>query len=136
MNIAICGSMSFAKEMLVIRDQLTKLGFSVIVPRDAEMFAKNPAKLDEKWHKTEQDLILHYLDEIRQCDSVFVLNMSKNSIANYVGGYAFLSMGFAHILNKKIYMYNPIPDLPYRDEMAAMQPIILNGDLSLIHDRP
>lgn len=133
MTIAICGSMSFAKEILVIRDQLTKLGFTVTVPRDAEMFAENPARLDEKWHKAEPDLILQYLDEIRQCDSIFILNMNKGSIANYVGGYAFLSMGFAHILKKKIYLYNPIPDLPYRDEMTAMQPIILNGDLSFIH---
>lgn len=133
MTILICGSMTFAKEMLVLRDQLQGVGFNVIVPLDAEIYAEHPAKLGEKWIKQQHDLIRRYHKEIVRSDAILVLNLTKNNIANYVGGNAFLEMGFAHVLRKPIYLFHPIPDMTYRDELAAMQPIVINGDLSRIH---
>jgi len=41
-------------------------------------------------------------------------------------------MSFAYILKKKIYLLNPIPDMIYTDEIIAMHPIVLNGDLTKI----
>lgn len=41
-------------------------------------------------------------------------------------------MAFAHVLDKKIFLLNPIPEIPYKDEIVAMQPIILDGDLAKI----
>ncbi len=41
-------------------------------------------------------------------------------------------MGFAHVLDRKIFLLNDIPDISYTDEIRAMKPIILNGDISLI----
>ena len=41
-------------------------------------------------------------------------------------------MAFAHILSKKIFLLNPIPDMIYTDEIKAMQPIIVNNDLNRI----
>jgi len=38
-------------------------------------------------------------------------------------------MGFAHVLHKKIFLLNDIPDLSYTDEISAMRPICLNGKL-------
>lgn len=126
--------MSFAKEMLVIQERLSAAGFTVIVPHDAAEYANHPDRLEEKWQKkSEHDLIRGYFLEIKRSDAILVLNMTKNSIANYIGGNSFLEMGFAHVLNKSIYLYNPIPDVPYRDEMMAMQPIVINGDLTRIH---
>lgn len=66
-------------------------------------------------------------------DAVLVLNIDKHGIANYIGGNTFLEIGFAHILNQKIFLLNPIPDMPYyKTEIVAMNPIVINGDLSLI----
>jgi len=42
-------------------------------------------------------------------------------------------MGFAYVLEKGIYLLNPIPDIGYRDEIVAMQPTVINGDLDLIN---
>jgi hypothetical protein len=43
-------------------------------------------------------------------------------------------MGFAHVLDQKIYLLNPIPDMPYyRTEIEAMKPIVINGNFSLIN---
>jgi len=66
-------------------------------------------------------------------DAVVVLNLDKHGIANYIGGNTFLEIGFAHVLNQKIFLLNPIPDIQfYKTEIEAMKPVILNGDLSLI----
>jgi len=59
-----------------------------------------------------------------------VANYNKREIQNYIGGNSFLEMGFAHILRKKIFLLNEIPEMIYSDEIKAMQPIILNGILS------
>jgi predicted RNA-binding protein with PUA domain len=61
-----------------------------------------------------------------------IVNIDKKDICNYIGGNTFLEMGFAHILNKKIFLLNEIPEMIYTDEILAMQPIALNGDLSKI----
>lgn len=127
--------MTFAKEILVTRDQLVKAGHTTIVPHDAERYALEPAKLEAKWEKTEQDLIRRYFKEIEQSDAILVLNMTKNGIANFIGGNSFLEMAFAHVLNKTIYLYNPIPDVLYRDEMVAMKPVVLGGSLSLLYEK-
>jgi predicted RNA-binding protein with PUA domain len=41
-------------------------------------------------------------------------------------------MAFAYVLDKKIFLLNPIPKISYSDEIYAMKPIILNGDLTKI----
>ena len=41
-------------------------------------------------------------------------------------------MGFAHVLNKKIFLFNDIPDMFYKDEIKAMNPIIIDRDLTKI----
>jgi len=60
------------------------------------------------------------------------VNYDKRGIKNYIGGNSFLEMGFAHILQKKIFLLNGIPEIIYSDEIKAMQPTVLNGDLSKI----
>lgn len=135
MKITICGSMSFAKEILITRDRLVQAGHTVIVPHDAELYARDQSKLDTKWEKSERDLIRRYFKEIEQSDAILVLNMTKNGIANFIGGNSFLEMGLAHVLNKTIYLFNPIPEVPYRDEMISMQPVVLSGDLSLLYEK-
>jgi len=49
-----------------------------------------------------------------------VVNPDKNNVANYIGGNVFLEMGYAHILKKKIFLYNDIPAMPYADETRSM----------------
>ena len=60
------------------------------------------------------------------------MNTDKDGKSNYIGGNTFLEMGFAHVLGKSIYVLNPLPEVSYRDELDAMKPVVLNGDLNLI----
>jgi hypothetical protein len=42
-------------------------------------------------------------------------------------------MGIAMFLKKKIYLLYDIPDMACNEEIRAMQPISLKGDLNLIN---
>lgn len=61
------------------------------------------------------------------------MNVDKHGQKNYIGGATFLEMFKAFDLGKRIYLLNPIPDGMLTDEIIGLQPIVINGDLSLIH---
>ena len=66
-------------------------------------------------------------------DAILVLNLDKKGIQNYIGGNTLMEIGFAHVLNQKIFLYNPIPNIDlYKTEIEAMKPIIINKDLNKI----
>jgi uncharacterized membrane protein (UPF0127 family) len=46
-------------------------------------------------------------------DAVLVLNYDRKGIKNYIGGNTLMEIGFAHVLNKKIYLMNPIPEIEF-----------------------
>ena len=85
-------------------------------------------------NKVENNLIKHYFNEIKKNDALLIVNITKKGIKNYIGGNSFLEMGFAHVLDKKIFLLNDIPKIGYKDEIIAMNPIILNGDLSRVKE--
>lgn len=129
MRIAICGSMQFAKEMIELKNQLESIGHSIVLPKDADLYANGSKSAESKWEKVEGDLIRGYYEKIKDADAVLIANYSKNGIEHYIGGNAFLEMGFAHVLNKKIYLLHPVPVMNYSDEIESMKPMILNGDV-------
>jgi len=63
-------------------------------------------------------------------DAVVVLNFDKAEQQNYLGGATFLEVFKAWELGKKIFFVNPLPDNAVTDELAAMNPVVLHGDLS------
>jgi len=82
--------------------------------------------------KIENDYIKYHYNEIVSADAVLVLNFDKNGIANYVGGNTLMELGFAHVHNKKIFLLNPIPEMAYSEEIEALMPLVINGNLNLI----
>ena len=140
MKIAICGSMSFANEMLDLKLKLLGLGFKVALPEGVEEYATNKTLLKKisGWgtlegarRKIKNDLIRKHYREIQKADAILVINKEKNGIKNYIGGNSFLEMGFAYILGKKIFLLNKIPEgqKVFYQEIVAMQPVVLNGNL-------
>ena len=134
MKIVICGSMKFSKEMVGLQTSLNQLGFDqVVVPHNVEKYIANSMATGESTkNKIDQDLIRAYFQEINSADAVLIANYDKNGVKNYVGGNSFLEAAFAHVLNKKLYFLNDIPEMSYIDEMKALRPVILNGDLKEI----
>ena len=143
MKIAICGSMAFAEDMKLAKEVLEKKGHKVFTPefmdafiniKELELRAKASKRGSEGAKlKVEHDLIRKHWYKIKNSDAILVLNHTKNGVRNYIGGNSFLEMGFAHILNKRIFLMNPIPSMPFiREEILAMEPTVLNGNLSKI----
>lgn len=71
---------------------------------------------------------------IQENDAVLVLNFEKDGIQNYIGGATFIEMYDASRLGKKVFLLNDIPDGMLHDEIISFNPIVLNGDFSLIED--
>jgi len=142
MKIAICASLDFTGEIKKIADQLTELGHEVIIPKTAEMILNNEVTLEQIMKEKEngeiskrairQNTFRYFFERIKEVDAILVLNFDKKGIKGYIGGNVFLEMGFAHVLGKKIFLLNGMPDMLYKDEIIAMQPVILNGDLNKI----
>ena len=132
MKITICGSLAFAKEMLKIKQKLEKQNHIVVVPPNIDKYADGKIDLENKWEKIKFDVIRNYFKEIKKTDAILVINKDKNKIKNYVGGNSLIEIAFAHVLNKKVYLLNPIPKINYSDEIEVMKPIITNGDLTKI----
>ncbi len=136
MKITICGSMSSAHQMYKISEELKKLNHKITLPHGIERFLngkKEETPQESTQVKIEKDLIRHYYKEIEKSDAILVVNIDKNGIKNYIGGNAFLEIGFAHVLDKKIFLLNPIPKMSYTSEIKAMQPIVINRDLTKIN---
>lgn len=132
MKITICGSMAFAKDMIKIKQKLEEQNHIVIVPANIDKYANGTIYIENKWEKIEFDVIRAYFKEIKKTDAILVINKNKNNIKNYVGGNSLIEIAFAHVLNKKIFLLNSVPQINYSDEIKAMNPVILNNDLNKI----
>ena len=143
MKIAICGSLNFTYEIKKVADDLKDLDFDVVIPISSEKILKKEFSLEEIKKEKENgkfseraikfDSIRAYWNIIKNSDAILMANFEKNKIKDYIGGNSFLEMGFAHILNKKIFILNGIPEMIYTDEIKAMQPIVLSGNLTKIN---
>lgn len=126
--------MQFSEQAIQAADFFNKLGHEAYPSQTSTSYIglspeeQETLKLD---HKYNHDAIREHYDVIANCDVVLILNIEKHNIPGYVGGNAFLEMGFAYILKKPIYLLNDIPAIPYyQTEIIAMKPTILHGDLS------
>jgi hypothetical protein len=136
MKIGVSGSMQFTDKMFEVCDVLKKLGHDVFmssfgpnyIGKSAEQIEK--LKLEDKYR---HDAIREFWKPMQSSDALLVLNYDKHGIKNYIGGNTFLEMGFAHVLGQKIFLLNPVPEMPYYGtEIVAMRPVVINCDFSKI----
>ncbi|MFC1594966.1 hypothetical protein ACFL3E_00880 [Patescibacteria group bacterium] len=135
MKITLCGSIKFFDDMRKIQSTLEQAGHFVHMPIKADgvdYWSEDNASRVEA--KRNLELISEHMDKVEDADAILVVNMTKGDIENYIGANTFLEIGFAHHRKKKIYFLNSMPGQKYiLDEIETVQPIILNGDLSLIN---
>ena len=136
MRIGIIGSMQFTEKMIETRDQLISFGHDAFVTDLHEPFIgktfeeKEEIKIHQKLHF---DAIREFWNQMQGADAVLVINLDKGGVQNYIGGNTLMEIGFAYVLNQKIFLWNPIPNTSYcKFEVSAVNPIIINGDLTQI----
>ncbi len=137
MRIGVIGSMQYTEKMLELREQLIKIGHDAFITSLADPFVGKTDEEKEKikiHQKKNLDAIREFWRLMQGADAVLVANFDKHGIKNYIGGNTLMEIGFAHVLNQKIFLMNPIPDIPYyKTEIEAVKPIIINGDLTKIN---
>lgn len=140
MRITIIGSSKFAKEMVDYKNQLIALGHEVNLHDHYHALAKGDmkdtrarmdvehakVKIENNYHK------YHYHEIANLSDAVLVLNYDKDDIKNYIGGNTLMEMGIAYVLDKRIFLLNPIPEMSYTEEIISLEPFIVDGDITKI----
>ena len=145
LNLAVCASASFYKEVIAYSYELEKFNINVILPKTAaEMKAENrendEAQIDWSgasigYHGKAQ-LIRAHFDEIAKSDAILVMNYEKHGKANYIGPNVLMEMAVAFYLHKPIYVLNGQPEAsPLIDEILGLEPIFLEGDIKQIAKR-
>ena len=134
MRIAICGSLSFYKEIEDLKVKLKELGHEVEVPHteygDFHEIRKNDEK---KWRSLKSQFMKDHFNKIKKSDAIIVFNSDKRGIKNYIGGNTLFEIGLAFELGKKIFLFNPIPmGMNYTEELEVIDPIVINGNLKKI----
>ncbi len=131
--------------MVETTDNLLSMGVDAFIHPDYRQLVKGERKEQVKlWEsgekakvKIDNDYFRQHYAHILESDAILIINEIKNDIENYIGGNVLIEMGQAYVNNKKIFLLNNIPDnLSYSDEIRALQPICLNGDLSKIISKP
>ncbi len=128
--------MVFSEKMIDARNELEKLGHTVYISGFIEAYVGKTLKQKEKLtllHKNNKDAIREFWKKIKKSDAILVLNYTRHGVKNYIGGNTLMEIGFAHVLAKKIFLFNPIPEIKYyRSEIEAVKPVVVNGDLRKI----
>jgi|SRR3989344_7588570 len=138
MKIYVLGSNSFVDEMVSCKDKLLELGFDGWIHADYEAHVRGQKKAfpdtdlpkENAAFKKANDYIRAHYKHILESDAVLIVNSEKRGIRNYIGGNCLMEMGQAYVNGKKIFLLNGIPEQSsYLDEILAMEPVCLNGDL-------
>jgi nucleoside 2-deoxyribosyltransferase len=154
MKITICGSIAFYQKMEQLKELLEVNGHEVFIPllsneAPTEMgggkkinfgkYVEDNGGIDafppnhELWNLKEKAIRDHF-DKIEWCDAIIVSNHEKKGISGYIGGNTLIEIGVAFYLKKQIYILNPVSsELSYKQEIYGMKPVLLNGDVNIIH---
>ncbi len=136
MKVIICGSISAADEILSAQKELENRGHEVEIPegvKNIELRNRTEVSTEEKaGDKIKHDLIRGYFEKMKKYDVVLVVNPEKRGVKGYIGGNTLIEMAFGHVLGKKIFVLHELPELSYTAEILAMQPRVLNGNVSKI----
>ena len=135
MNIFLCCSRHFYAKIPPIKAQLEDAGHHITLPNSYDNPGKEEAMRQEGAQAHVQwkaSMIRLQKEKVEANDAILVLNLEKNGVQNYIGGATFLEIFQAFELEKKIFIYNPLPDGIFKDELTAMAPHVIHRDLSRI----
>ena len=143
MKVYIIGSTSAMHEMVTVYHLLADYGHIAGIGEDYLKLAAGQMNDDIRRTngeaaaiKRERDYLRYHYARILEHDAVLVVNTTRDGRPNYIGGNVLIEMGQAYVNGKMIFLLYDLPwddQVPgYRDEIEAMDPICLGGDLKCI----
>ena len=139
MKILIICSKKFYSKIEEVKKILEEKNIEVFLPNCYDDPTTEQRMWDlgkEEHQKFKAKMYKQSEETISKMDAVLVLNFDKEQDGkidkDYIGGATFLEMYDAFRLNKKIYLYNNIPNGMLFDEIEGFGPIVINGNLDLL----
>ena len=139
MKILIICSKKFYSKIEEVKKILEEKNIEVFLPNCYDDPTTEQRMWDlgkEEHQKFKAKMYKQSEETISNMDAVLVLNFDKEQDGkidkDYIGGATFLEMYDAFRLNKKIYLYNNIPNGMLFDEIEGFGPIVINGNLDLL----
>ena len=135
MKIFIGCSKHFYHKIPEIKKELEKAGHSITLPNSYEDPFKEEKVKEQSAEEHviwKQGMMKLHEPKIKENEAVLILNFEKNGQQNYIGGGTFMEIVKAWELGKKIYLYNPIPENIFKDELTGINPVVINGDLEKV----
>lgn len=135
MKILVICSKAFYDRIEPIKEKLEEMGHEIELPNS--YYTPNAEK--ESWSKGSEAhsefksrMFRMSAERIKEMDAVLTLNYEKNGKKDYIGGSTFLELYEAFMNNKKIFLYNDIPEGILYDEISGFSPIVIHGNLDLV----
>ena len=128
--------------MVEVTDKLIVMGIDAHIAEHYRELVAGTSKVQDLLKNNENIELKKVMDTFRlhyknilESDAILIVNDTKNGIENYIGGNVLIEIGQAYVNNKKIFFLNKMPtdkSITYLDEIYALQPICLEGNLENI----
>ena len=135
MKLFIACSKHFYNRIPEIALELERAGHQVSMPNsyDESLMEEEMKERGLEAHvQWKSEMLKKDEENIAPNDAILVLNFEKRGQPNYIGGATFLEIYESWKRDKKIFLYNDIPDNIFSDELVGIAPVVLNGDLRRI----
>lgn len=130
-DVVICGSMAHKEQWLGVIARLRDSGLIVSAP-DLNENTDWSSLSDRAVIQQKGWLVRRHFANIATAKAVLICNYEKKGVDNYIGSNSFLEMGAGFIYGKPVYILNDIPQQDNREEILALEPIVLKGDLNVL----
>ncbi len=122
MIITLCSSAAFFDNLHGIKTALEERGHEILLPSMV-----NYHHLEEDaLAKIQYNLIRDHFQKIGRSHAIYVANYPKDGMFGYIGGSVLLEMGKAFDKGIPIFLMYGIPvGISYREELIAMQPLVV-----------
>ena len=139
MKILIVCSKKFYDRIPAIKAKLERNNHTVFLPNsyDDPNAEDKMKSLGETKHKEfKAAMFKQSAETIANMDAILVLNLDREKdgkiYPSYIVGATFLEMYDAFRMNKKIFLFNNIPEGILKDEIIGFDPIVINKHLDLV----
>lgn len=135
MKIFICASKHNYSHIPDVKTALEQMWHIITLPNSYDnpgMETSIRQKSKEEHIKWKQEMLNLQSEKVSENDAILVMNFDKNWMKNYIWWATFLEVYEAFIQWKKIFFYNPLPEWILYDELAGINPAVINWDLNLI----